>query len=347
MADEEWKNFPVIDGRSFSKYEVSSLGRIRNKKSGYIFSDLPSSAGYVVSIFYDDEGKTKMISVHVIVARAFLGEPKSYYLTVDHINRDRSDNRLVNLRWATKKQQAANSDKSKCSPKGQPVIQYTVDMEEIKTWPNITTAAKELGICRSSISGVCRGDRNRVGGFKFVYQRQDLDGEIWKEYVPFGVQVSNMGRIKPPHYHIVRGSKTSNGYLRYGKPEKLVHVMVAEVFLPNPKNKPEVNHKDKICTNNKVENLEWATRSEQMIHSHQNNSNPNRYSTAKAVKQYDLKGQQNICICEYRSIKEAARQTGCSKTGISNVCAGSSKSLKGFIFKYANDDIYGKLSKES
>ena len=284
MTEEEWRDFPLISGRSFSKYEVSSLGQIRNKKTGYTLSTKPDAGGYVRNGFYDDEGKSKMISAHVIVARAFLGEPKSRDLTVDHINRERADNRLVNLRWATNKQQSANSDKSNHGPIGQPVIQYTMDMEEIKTWPNITDAAKELGISRCNISGVCRGDRKRTGGFKFAYQRQDLDGEIWKEYEPFGVQVSNMGRIKPPHYHIICGSKTSNGYLRYGKPEKGVHVMVAETFLPNPENKPEVNHKDKDCTNNKLKNLERVTRSEQMIHSHQNNSNPNRYSTAKAVK---------------------------------------------------------------
>ena len=60
------ENFPNMDGRSFSKYEVSSLGQIRNKRSGHVFSDLPDSEGYVQNTFCDDKGKTKMISVHVI-----------------------------------------------------------------------------------------------------------------------------------------------------------------------------------------------------------------------------------------------------------------------------------------
>ena len=56
---EVWKNFPVIGRRSFSKYEVSSLGKIRNKKSGCVFSDRPNSAGYVCNTFLDDKGKSK------------------------------------------------------------------------------------------------------------------------------------------------------------------------------------------------------------------------------------------------------------------------------------------------
>ena len=126
MADEEWRNFPVIHGRSFSKYEVSSLGRIRNKESGCIFSTKPNSGNYVCNGFIDDKGKSKNMSTHIIVIRAFLGEPESDDLTVDHINRERTDNRVANLRWATREQQVVNSDRSKCKRTGQPVIQYTI-----------------------------------------------------------------------------------------------------------------------------------------------------------------------------------------------------------------------------
>ncbi len=354
MTKEKWKDFPMIHGRSFSKYEVSSLGRIRNKESGYIFSTKPKDDRYVCNSFLDDEGKTRAIRAHIIVARAFLGEPESIDITVDHINQNPTDNRLVNLRWATKKQQVANSNKSRSGALGQPIVQYTADMKEIKTWPSIITAANKLGIDPSGITKACKGKLNHTGGYKWGYERQDLDGEIWKEYIPgtlfqeaaedvcdvlslksSGVQVSNMGRIKSHRYHIVYGSKVG-GYMTYGKPVKGVHVMVAEAFLSNPENKPEVNHKDKDGTNNKLENLEWATRSEQMIHSHKTNSNPNRYSTAKAVKQYDLEGN---FIREFRSRSDAAKQTGCQRSGIFKVCTGIYKSTGGFIFTYSDKEL--------
>ena len=166
MANEEWRNFSDINGRSFSKYEVSSLGQIRDRNSGYILSDKPTSSGYVRYTVLDDEGKRRSVSAHSIVARTFLGEPESDDLTPDHINRDSTDNRLVNLRWATKKQQIDNSDKSKRGPRGQSVIQYTMDMEEIKRWTNITTAAKELGIYKNGINNACSRKYKSAGGFK-------------------------------------------------------------------------------------------------------------------------------------------------------------------------------------
>ena len=348
MADEEWKNLPVMFvtnkaahfgssvGKSFSKYEASSLGQIRNKRTKYILSSKSSDSGYICNSFYDDGGIPRTMSAHVVIARTFLDEPESGNLTVDHINRVRTDNRVVNLRWATRKQQAANSDKSKCKRGGQPVIQYTMDMEEIKRWPNIITAAKELGIDNSDIGKVCRGKLSRVGGYKWAYERQHLDGEIWRNHKTLNVQISNMGRIKSPNSHIVYGSKTVQGYMIYGNPVKRVHVMVAETFLPNPEKKPEVNHKDKNRVNNKLENLEWATSSEQQIHSHKNNSNPNRYRNARAVKQYDLEGN---FIREYKSRREASRQTECEASCISHVCQGLSKSTGGYIFKFSNDDV--------
>nr|QBK85565.1 MAG: HNH endonuclease [Marseillevirus LCMAC101] len=121
MADEEWKDFPVIGGRNFSKYEVSSLGKIRNKETKWNFSVEPDSDGYIRNTYRDDEGKRINMSTHVIVARTFIGNPESDGLTVDHINRVTTDSRVVNLHWATGPQQSENSDKSSHRPKGQPI----------------------------------------------------------------------------------------------------------------------------------------------------------------------------------------------------------------------------------
>lgn len=110
----------------------------------------------------------------------------------------------------------------------------------------------------------------------------------------------------------------------HGKTEhKAVHRIVAEAFLDNPLDLPEVNHKDENSLNNHVDNLEWCTRRYNI-----------EYSKNKHVEQY-LDG---VKIAEYKSITYASNLTGISRTAINNVLTGWSKTAGGYEWAYTEKE---------
>lgn len=78
--------------------------------------------------------------------------------------------------------------------------------------------------------------------------------------------INENAEIKNKHGHIIKPGPTGTGYVQVilrknGKNKKhRLHRLVAQTFIPNPDNLPEVNHKDENKVNNKVENLEWCDK---------------------------------------------------------------------------------------
>ena len=159
--------------------------------------------------------------------------------------------------------------------------------------------------------------------------------EIWKDKKDYEghYQVRNFGRVKSIKFGkeiIMNLNPNSSGYLlvnlcKDGTVKAFaVHRLVAEAFIPNPYNLPQVNHRDENKLNNNVDNLEWCTNEYNINYG----TRTERYS--KTVLQYTLDGE---FVREWASANECGRN-GFNPRRVGDCCRGERKTHKGYIWKF-------------
>lgn len=165
--------------------------------------------------------------------------------------------------------------------------------------------------------------------------------ESWKRHSNIEkLEVSSFGRVRSVNGHYYKSYLINSGYLqiqfRMNKKHvhKSVHRLVAQVFIPNPDNLPEVNHKDCDKTNNKVENLEWCTSS-------YNKQYREKFGISTTESQGHPLFAINLTTLEishFRSQWEASRELRIDQANINKVINGKHNQTVGYWF--VNDDSH-------
>lgn len=342
--NEKWANI-----EEFQNYEVSNLGRVKNKKTGRILK--PCKCGGYVIVGLSSNCKGKTFPVHRLVALAFISNPENKP-HVNHIDKNPLNNTVNNLEWNTALENNLHKCKGLIQTTNQNKCIYRIDKDtniKLQKYVSIETAgiwlyennlAKNIHSGTTNISNSIRGIYKSSFGFRWEIEEQlSRENEIWKELKIPGFKsenyyISNLGRFKNSKGIIMKDYKphhTGYIYVRVNIKKFALHRLVALMFIDNPENKPFVNHIDGNKENNNLDNLEWVTCAENNKHNYTNNI---KKKYTRPIIQYDLEMNE---LNKFNSIKEASVILKICTSGIKAVLYNKQKTSKNFIFKYLEE----------
>ena len=320
--------------------QVSSHGRFRSTR-GVITTPMPKKSGYVqVAIL------KKRFEIHRLIAVAFGLTRTENQNTVDHIDGDPTNNRLDNLRWASQSEQinysyATNAARrSSASRLSKPVRGRKCGDEVWTPYASVREAARAIQLNSGHVSLCCAKRQQQTSGYEFEFdvptEAAVLPGEEWRIVAGTGAQVSSHGRFRSTKGVITTPMPKKSGYVQVAilKKNYYIHRLIAVAFgLTRAEGQSTVDHIDGDPTNNRLDNLRWASSSEQIKYSYATNAA--RVSSAPR-RSKPVRGRKcgDVTWTPYASVSEAARALQLNPGHVSLCCAKKRRQTGGYEFEF-------------
>jgi len=278
MKNEIWK---PINYETFGEYyEISTNGEIKSRNTGNKLTSYVKN-GYMNISLHTPYNKS--MRIHRIIALTFIeNDDPNIKNVVNHIDGNKLNNSITNLEWTTSQKNTKDAyDNGLIVIKSHAIVQFDKQGNKICEFDSVHEAERKTGIIESGIRQVLKQTRKSAGGFVWKYTNDIAEKEIVideerKNITGFSnYDITKSGRVISKRFNAyISTYKNDSGYevaslKQKGKNmKKYVHRIVAQEFVvnPDPEIKNIVNHKDGDVTNNTVDNLEWVTNSENILH---------------------------------------------------------------------------------
>lgn len=230
IIKEDIESWSKIKDLEHTKYLISTYGNIKNTETGYQLEKNYKSGYPTILITHQNISKTH--KVHKLVAKTFL-QNYDDKLVINHIDGNKSNPKLSNLECISQSENVKHALNN-----GLYVPNYTFGKNEIDDEEEFNKlVSKKIP--------------------NYPNYSATSDGRIYSHNLNKFMMLSKM-----PEGYLRLNIKNDNGQKKF-----LVHRLIALTFIPNPENKPQVNHIDNNKSNNCIDNLEWITNKENREHS--------------------------------------------------------------------------------